>query len=339
MAKIKEYLLSNFTKTFITIFLPFFSIVSLVYFIKISMLTRQIQLDFFDVLRLYSYFLPSIIFYTLPISFVTSISLSLMKMSIDNELTVFYTFGVSSAKILKKYLLLASLFTLFLFVLSFLAMPTADQLYKSFKIERLSKAKLNIDTSSLGQKLYDYYIFVNSQDSKSLYDITIYNPTQEDKKIFLAKRGNIVNESVKNSYIELNDGFAYQYKKDKIEQVKFDTLRVYERDRQKSMSLKNIFDYWKQSLNDKKATSNIYRYAFLSLIPLITLYLIASFSMINPRYQANNSYLAIFAVGLLTYTYSIVLDRFGNIYLLLFGIFLFGISGLVIFQKKIQRVF
>lgn len=45
MVSIRGYLSNNFTKTFLTVFLPFFFIISLVYLVKISILTAKIQID------------------------------------------------------------------------------------------------------------------------------------------------------------------------------------------------------------------------------------------------------------------------------------------------------
>jgi lipopolysaccharide export system permease protein len=46
MVNAKGYITSNFTKSFLTLFLPFFLIISLVYLVKISALTAQIKLTF-----------------------------------------------------------------------------------------------------------------------------------------------------------------------------------------------------------------------------------------------------------------------------------------------------
>ena len=197
MGRIKNYLSSNFTKTFSVIFLPFFAIVSLVYFIRISVLTAQIQLNFLELFELYAYFLPSILFYTLPISFVTGIALVLVRLSQDNELNALYALGISSSKIIKNYLLLAILFSILLFSISFFAMPISKQMYNAFRIEKLSEAKLNINAASLGQKFDDYYLYIGKQVGDEFHDIVIYNPNgQTEEKIFISKSGQILNLSL-----------------------------------------------------------------------------------------------------------------------------------------------
>jgi lipopolysaccharide export system permease protein len=340
MAKIKDYLSVNFGRTFFMIFLPFFAIISLVYFIRISMLTNQIQLDFIDVLKLYGYFLPSIIFYTLPVSFVATISLTLVRLSNDNELGALYSFGVSSSSIVKKYFTLSILFSMLLFAISFFAMPVSKQLYNSFKITKLSEAKLNVDPNSLGQKFDDYYLFINSQDATQYHDIVIYNPNaKKGEQIFLAKNGKIVNNPQSQGYFMLEDGFAYTYDKEKLRQAKFKQLIAYDTSNKGEISFQTISEYWSDTLKDKKEKNRIFFFIFISLMPIITLYTIASFSMIHSRYQSNNSYAVIFAVSLASYIYASFLERYGNIFWLIFGILAVVIFGKITFKNRVEKVF
>lgn len=340
MVKIKDYLSSNFSKTFFMIFLPFFAIISLVYFIRISMLTNQIQLDFLDVLRLYGYFLPSIIFYTLPVSFVATISLTLMRLSNDNELGALYSFGVSSSSIIKKYFSLSVLFSILLFAISFFAMPVTKQMYNSFKVTKLSEAKLNIDPNSLGQKFDDYYLFINTQDKTQYHDIVIYNPSaKKGEQIFLAKNGKIVNDPKSQGYFMLEDGFGYTYDKEKLRQVKFKQLIAYDTSNKNDISFQSIKEYWSNSLKDTKEKNRIFFFIFISLMPIITLYAVASFSIIHARYQSNNSYIVIFAISLITYMYASFLEKYGNIFLLILGILAITIGGKMLFKHRVEKVF
>ena len=340
MAKIKDYLSSNFSKTFFMIFLPFFAIISLVYFIRISMLTNQIRLDFIDILRLYGYFLPSIVFYTLPVSFVASASLTLMRLSNDNELGALYSFGVSSSSIVKKYFILSFLFSVLLVAVSFFAMPVAKQMYNSFKISKLSEAKLNIDPNSLGQKFDDYYLFINKQDETQYHDIVIYNPSaKKGEQIFLAKNGKIINDPNGQGYFVLEDGFAYTYDQDKLRQAKFSQLLAYDTSNKDDISFQSIYEYWQQTLNDKKEKNRIFFFLFISLMPIITLKIITSFSMIHSRYQSNNSYAVIFGVSLGSYVYASFLERYGNIYWFILGVFVISIGGALLFRHRVEIVF
>ncbi|MDD5406874.1 MAG: LptF/LptG family permease [Sulfurovaceae bacterium] len=340
MGRIKNYLTSNFAKTFSVIFLPFFAIVSLVYFVRISVLTAHIQLNFSELFELYGFFLPSILFYTLPVSFIASIALVLVRLSQDNELNALYALGISSAKIVKNYLLLAVLFSILLFSISFFAMPITKQMYDAFKIEKASKAKFNINAASLGQKFNDYYLYIGKQKGDKFYDIVIYNPNgKNEDKIFISKSGKILTGPNEQASFELEDGYGYTYYKNNLQQFKFQTLRAYDTSSQGEISFESITNYWSKIKNDNDIMKRALFFIFTSLIPLVSLYGVAAFTMINSRYQNNHSFIVIFIISLIGYAFASFLDKYGNIYWLLAGILLFTIMGWRLFIKQTARHF
>ncbi len=340
MGRIKNYLSSNFTKTFSVIFLPFFAIVSLVYFIRISVLTAQIQLNFLELFELYAYFLPSILFYTLPISFVTAIALVLVRLSQDNELNALYALGIGSSKIIKNYLLLAMLFSILLFSISFFAMPIAKQMYNAFRVEKLSEAKLNINAASLGQKFDDYYLYIGKQIGDEFHDIVIYNPnSQTQERIFVSKSGQILNKPNEQASFVLKDGYGYTYYKNNLQQFKFQTLRAYDTSSRGEIDFESILQYWGQIKSDDSILKRALFFIFISFIPLLTLHGVAAFTMINARYQNNHSFVVIFTISLISYAFASFLEANGNIYWLLGGMLLFLAVGWRLFDKLAARHF
>lgn len=340
MGRIKNYLSSNFTKTFSVIFLPFFAIVSLVYFIRISVLTAQIQLNFLELFELYAYFLPSILFYTLPISFVTAIALVLVRLSQDNELNALYALGIGSNKIIKNYLLLAMLFSILLFSISFFAMPISKQMYNAFRVEKLSEAKLNINAASLGQKFDDYYLYIGKQIGDEFHDIVIYNPnSQTEERIFVSKSGQILNKPNEQASFVLKDGYGYTYYKNNLQQFKFQTLRAYDTNSRGEIDFESILQYWGQIKSDDSILKRALFFIFISFIPLLTLHGVAAFTMINARYQSNHSFVVIFTISLISYTFASFLEAYGNIYWLLGGMLLFLAVGWRLFDRLAARHF
>ncbi len=340
MGRIKDYLSSNFKKTFLVIFLPFFAIVSLVYFIRITVLTAQIQLNFVELFQLYAYFLPPILFYTLPISFITAIALVLVRLSQDNELNALYALGISSAQIIKNYFWLAILFSVLLFSISFLAMPITKQMYNAFKVEKLSEAKLNINAASLGQKFDDYYLYIGKQIDDKFYDIVIYNPSsQTEERIFVSKSGQILSNPNEQASFILEDGYGYTYYKNNLQQFKFQTLRAYDTSSHGEINFESILHYWGQVKNDDVMMKKALFYIFINLIPLLSLYVVAAFTMINARYQSNHSFIVIFTISLIYYAFASFLEGYGNIYWLLGGILLFAAIGWKLFARLAIRHF
>jgi len=339
MVKIKGYLSSNFTKAFLTIFLPFFMIVSLVYLVKIAQLTSKIQIDFLELLTLYSYSLPDIIFYTLPLSFVTALSNVLLRLSQDNELIALYALGLKAKKVLHSLVLLGLLFSVLLFTISFLAMPLSKQYKKSFIVTKQSDAKLNIVAGQLGQKFGNFYIYVKEKKEDIFHNLVIYNRTdKESEQFFSAQTGKLQHEKGVTSLL-LNDGYGYTYGETELEQAKYKTLEVFDKNKQTRFTFQNIGEYWAQVEDNPKLLHKMFFYIFVSLIPLLSIYLIAAFTMINPRYQKNRSFMIIFASTFLLYGIASSLQKWGTVPLLILSAILVAILGQWLFAKRVSKYF
>jgi len=339
MVNAKRYIATNFSKSFLLTFLPFFLIISLVYLVRISSLTERIQLSISELLTLYSYFVPDIIFYTLPLSFVAALTNVLIRMSSDNELIALYALGLKADKVLKGLLVISLLFSILLLTLSLLAMPMTKQLYKSFKQEKRTEAKLNIVPGKLGQKFGDYYIYIKEKKDGVLHDLVIYNRTNKDhEQFFASKNGQLKHENGQTSLL-LKDGYGYTYTNDVLQQAKYRTLEAYDTSHTKSYHFENTITYWQKARHDKKVMHQLIFYIFVSFIPLLSVYLVAAFSMINPRYQSNHSFLIIFSITLFLYLLASTLKKWGTLPLLFFAVFLVLGGGIFLFQKRVARYF
>lgn len=339
MVNIKGYISSNFTKSFLIIFLPFFLIISLVYLVKISSLTSQIQITFIELLTLYRYSIPDIIFYTLPLSFVAALANVLVKLSQDNELIALYALGLKANKVLRPLLLLGLLFSILLAVISFLAMPLSKQLYKEFKTFKKAEAKLNIVPGKLGQKFGDYYIYVKKNEKDVFQNIVIYNRTKKDVEQFFSSQEGKLNKTKGITSLLLNYGYGYTYSKEKLQQAKYKSLEIFDTTQNKSFHFQDIIAHWRQASTNIGMLHEAIFFIFISLIPLISVYIVASFTMINPRYQANRSFLVIFLTTLGLYLTASSLKKWGT-FMILFLTVVFVIAlGQWLFKKRVSKYF
>lgn len=339
MVKIKGYLSSNFTKAFLTIFLPFFMIVSLVYLVKIAQLTSKIQINFAELLTLYAYSLPDIIFYTLPLSFITALSNVLLRLSQDNELIALYALGLKAKKVLHSLVLLSFVFSLLLFTISFLAMPLSKQHKKSFIKAKQTDAKLNIVAGQLGQKFGDFYIYVKEKKEGIFHNLVIYNRTNRaSEQFFSSQTGKLKHENAVSSLL-LNDGYGYTYGKADLQQAKYKSLEVFDKNKQSQFRFQSLKDYWYGIKTDSGRRHKMFFYIFVSLIPLLSIYLIAAFTMINPRYQKNRSFMVIFATTFLLYGIASSLQKWGTISLLILAAILVTFLGQWLFHKRVSKYF
>jgi len=339
MVNVKAYISSNFTKSFLTIFLPFFLIISLVFLVKISRLTSKIQIDFLEILQLYSYSIPEIIFYTLPLSFIAALANMLQKLSQENELIALYALGLKANKVLRSALLLGVLFSLLLLAISLLAMPLSKQFYKEFKTTKKSEAKLNIVPGKLGQKFGEYYIYVKENRNEVFQNIVIYNRTKKDEEQFFSSQEGKLNKNNGVTSLLLNDGYGYTYTQEKLQQAKYKSLEVFDTTQNKAFTFENIVTLWSKATTDIKMLRRILFFIFVSLIPFLSVYLVASFTMINPRYQKNHSFVVIFITTLVLYTLASSLEKWGTFPLLFIVIITLYFFGRWLFKKRVTRYF
>jgi len=336
---ISGYLSKNFQSSFFTIFLPLFFIASLVFIIKISALTASIQISFVEMMYLFGYNLPSILFYTLPISFLVATVMTLLRLSNDNELMALFALGSNAKVILYRFFFIASLFSLILLILSLGLMPKTKQQFKAFKHEKTSQAQININPSKLGQKFGDLFIYIKSKTGDSMKDIVIYKKdAAHSDQLFIAKEASFEN---KNSLVTLtlNDGSGYTFSQDALKKINYESMKVYKNLNTEAFTYNSIVQYWlKLSLNPKKK-SKIFFFIFASLIPLLSLGIIAAFSIINPRYQKNYAYhiLTLTTIGL--YSLAIILEKKGDIPMLIAFISLSLILGFYLYKRFVLRFF
>jgi len=343
MANVKKvsignYLSLNFTSSFLTIFLPLFFIGALVFIIKISALTASIEINFIEMVQLFSYNLPSILFYTLPISFLVAVVITLLRLSNENELIALFALGTDSKSIMHRFMFIASLFSIILLILSLGLMPQTKQQFTSFKHEKASQAQVNINPSKLGQKFGDLFVYVKEKEGRTLKDVVIYNKdTQHSDQLFIAKDATVSNVNALVT-LTLNNGSGYTFSKDSLKEIDYQQMQIFQTLSSDAFNYSNIIAYW-TALSKTWRKGRILFFIYLSLIPMMALYTIASFAIINPRYQKNHAYqvLGITTIGL--YAIATLLEKQGTPLLLVVSILFTFIVGKILFRNKIQRYF
>jgi lipopolysaccharide export system permease protein len=336
---VSKYISVNFTKSFLTIFLPLFFIGSLVLIVKLSALTALIQVNFMEMMQLFGYKLPLILFYTIPISFLVAVATTLLRLSTENELMALFSLGIRSKDIMRQLWIIAALFSMILLMLSLVKMPQAKQQYKVFKTQKMSQAKLNINPSQLGQKFGDLFVYVKSKEGKEMKDVVIYTKDKkESDKLFISKNAKIDNF---NSAITLtlNDGSGYTFSEIALKEINYETMQIFQNIDSKAYNYQNVLDYWiKYSFHPKKKRVILF-FIFISLIPMIGLSIIAAFSIINPRYQKSYAYPVLGITTVLLYVVATLLKSKGSLLILTLAIIVTTIVGLLLFKQKVAKFF
>jgi len=339
MVNIRGYISVNFTKSFLTIFIPFFFIISLIYLVQISLLTAKIQITFPELLQLFSYYIPAIIFYALPISFIASVATVLLRLSADNELIALFSLGYPSHKIMRPLLFIAFLFSILLFVISFGAMPQSKQLYASFKHIKKEEMAFNVIPKELGQKFGKHYIYMEGEKENLYQNMVIFSQDRnESNQIFVAHNGDI---DKKNGIFSLTlfNGRGYTFKPKTIQQIDYEKLKVYDTLSRTKYQVEPIKDYWQKARTDKKRERRLLFFLFVTLMPILSLFIIASFSIINPRYQKNRSFVIIGTITLSFYTIASILEKMGTVTIFIATIIFILIVGYLLFRKSVMKFF
>jgi len=289
MKLLKKYLLLNYSETFFPIFLTLYTITSIVFFVKIASLTSIIQINFLELLELYSYSIPTILFYTLPISVFISLALTLSKLSSEYELIVITSFGLNPIKILKLIFPTILLSSLLLLLISLALIPKASYLKETFLQNKKTEAQFNIKASEYGQAFGKWLIYVNKETKGKYEDIVLFQQEQ-NKDTFIISKYATMNNSGSSLSLNLHTGKAMNITEN-INQIDFKKM-VINNDIKSSSNINNLDDlilYW-QDIGTDKGKEAEFSFAILSsLFPLLSIMFIIYLGFFNPRYQKNNS--------------------------------------------------
>ncbi|WP_201352884.1 LptF/LptG family permease [Hydrogenimonas urashimensis] len=339
MRNISGYLVKSFSGLFFSIFMPIIAIGSLILFVRIAKITEVTQMSFSEMLLMYSYFLPTILFYTLPITFFAALTLTMVKLSNDFENIILFTFGISPHRLLRFFGPLTFMTVALLLLLSLALIPITKQLTKSFISYKSVHAVLNIEPSQFGQKFGDWLVFLESKDEEGgLHNIVLYNASDpREEQVLIAREGSFVNENGVMG-LQLKNGEAYRIRHDVIDQINFKTMKIYDTSVHKPFTYHNLIEYWLMAFTDKKRRKDFIIFVAVSLFPLLTIFYALSYGVIHPRYDKNYSYLAILAVTTIYYgVISSVAKTSPTASIAFLALFL--AAGASLFYLKVQKRF
>jgi len=284
MKNLQNYIYKTYSHTFFPIFLTLFTITSIIFLVKIASLTSVIQLSFLELIELYIYHVPTILFYSLPVTIFISLALSLSKLSSEYELIVITSFGLSPLKILKLILPTLLFSTLLILTITLILIPKANYLKESFLSNKEKQAQFNIKASEYGQEFGNWMIYVSGEKNGFYKDMVLYKKEKADERFITAKHGTVENFG---SYLNLNlqDGKLFDLKNNEMSQINFKKMVIHNQltSNKNIDSLNDFINYWKSDID--KLTFSILG----SLFPLLSIYLIIYAGYYNPRYEKNRS--------------------------------------------------
>ncbi len=339
MHKTSGYLFKTFSGIFFSIFLPIIVIGSLILFVRIAKLTEVTQIDASEMLLMYGYSLPTILFYTLPVTFFAALVMTLGKLSNDFESIVLFSFGISPYKLIRFFYPFVFLLILVSLLLSLGLIPITKQLTKSFISYKSMNAVLNIEASRFGQKFGDWLVFLESKDKETntLQNIVLYNAKPFQEQLLIAKTGHFINENGALGLM-LSNGQAYNIEKEKVTEIDYKIMKIYDTSSYKPFTYQNLKEYWEHAMKDKKRLKDLVIFIAISLFPLATLYYAFAYGVIHPRYQKNYGYITILLATAIYYGTVSAIAKTSALYTFLF-IAIFMFSGIWLFYRRVQTKF
>ena len=267
--------------------------------IKLATYTAVIQLSLWEMTTLFLFMAPELFFYTLPISFFVAATLTIFRLSNDNEIVVIFALGIEPKKILRVFLFPAALLSATLIFNFFMIYPHIKILSKNFMSYKKSEAKFNLSASEFGHKFGNWLLYINKENSdKSYSDVVLFNKSETKEEIFVkAKKAMIINESGVLR-LKLISGEGYNYSKNKFTQINFETMFINDTMDSNQRIYQTPIDYWFSKENRKMLITN----TILSFFPLSTLFLIASIGIVHVRHQKGKVYLFLFLSVLIYYS-------------------------------------
>lgn len=305
--RLNRYILSNLSNIFLPIFFTLFLIASIVYLVKIAALTSVIQLDISELFYLYYLNSPYLLFYTLPVTFFISVVITISKLANEYELIIFTSLGVSPLKIMKLFIPISLLFSIVIFIMSFVLVPKFYYMEKIFINQKKKEAQFNITPSAYGQRFASWFIYVNKKLDNDYEDIILYKHEKHSDKFIVAKKANIFNEKASLS-LELYDGSSSTIKDD-LQYIEFQKMIINHtlKNLRKISSLTDIVYFWKDRNNSR--TKSLLKNFFLSILPIVSLLFYIALGYYNPRYQNNHA--TIFSI-LTVILYVVLMQTFAN---------------------------
>ncbi|WP_456449851.1 LptF/LptG family permease [Hydrogenimonas sp.] len=340
MRNVSNYLIRSFSGLFFSIFVPIIVIGSLILFVRIAKITEVTQMSFSEMFLLYSYFIPAIVFYTLPITFFAALTLTMVKLSNDFESIVLFSFGISPHRILRLFAPVTFLTVGLLLLLSLALVPITKQLTKSFINYKSVHAVLNIEPSKFGQKFGEWLVFIESKEkeSETFHNIVLYNASHpEEEQILIAENGSFLNENGVLG-LTLEQGEAYRITREKIDQINFEKMKIYDTTVHEPFTYHNLVEYWSTAFSDRKRLKDFILFVSVSLFPLITLFYALSLGIHHPRYHKNHAYLGILLVTTLYYGILSAIAKLSAWGSMLY-MTLFLVIGIFLFHLKVQKRF
>jgi lipopolysaccharide export system permease protein len=308
MHRLRRYILSTFSLLFFSIFVPLFSIASVIFLIKLASYTAVIQLSLWEMFKLYLFILPELLFYTLPVTFFVAATLALFRLSTDNEMVVIFALGIRPRFILTTLMRPAALLALLLAYDFFIMFPHTTVLSTNFIRYKQSQANFNLQASEFGHNFGDWLLYIGKANNDRTYgDVVLFHKEAKEEILIQADKAEVLNNRG-ILRLHLTHGQGYSYSQEKLTQMHFDSMMINNVMKTDLRTYRSPLEFWLDPERRENKMRMFITDTLLSLFPLVSLFAVLSMGIAHVRHQKGYVYLWLFISMLFYYAGTIGLQ-------------------------------
>lgn len=217
MKIINRYLIGEFFPKFFTSLMVFTFILLMDRLFDLADLLLNKGVGLFNTIKLFSYILPSLFMFTVPMAILAGTVLLFSRLNEDNEIMAIHTAGMTMTSIIKPIAIISFLFSLIMLYFNSTLAPQSNSRFKTLYYNILYKNPIMqfSEKNFIQVQNYDIYIKEISEDNK-LNDILIYQWKEGMPAITTAKTAEIAIAEGKGILFRLNNGKILQENLEKI---------------------------------------------------------------------------------------------------------------------------
>ncbi|BCD60170.1 MULTISPECIES: LptF/LptG family permease [unclassified Nitratiruptor] len=335
MPKLLRYLGNHLYESFLSYFLPLFSIASLIFFIKIVSLTSIVQLSLGDLAKLYIFITPQILFFTVPVVFFIAAVTALHKLSFDYETIAFFSLGISPVTIMRYLTLLAVLLSMLLSIVAYILIPQGKQLEKGFYRYKKTEANINLKPSEYGHKFGSWFVYVQKKDKNNFFkNVVLYNFNTSRERFITSQKATFDNSQY-GLKLTLYNGNAYTYKKGSLDQISFKKMDLFDTSTSYYFQYIDPMHYWEKAFSNKQRAFDMLFFLWITLLPILGMPYAGMIGIHHPRYHKGGVFLKVFLVLFFYFGFAFLLSKTLSFFSpMIMAIWFFG--GIYLFHKTVM---
>lgn len=194
MKILRNYILKDFTSSFIFSLMTLTLVMMLGNLIKLSDMVIRKGVAIFDALKIFSFFVPYILGFTIPLSILMAILLAMGRLIADNELVAINVAGISLLKILGIFIIIGIILSLSLFILNDEILPNFHYNYR-WHIKNIYSKNISaiIEPGVYLENFKNTILYVGDIKENRLKNIFIYEINDDGlSRLTYAKTGEFV---------------------------------------------------------------------------------------------------------------------------------------------------